>query len=177
VTREPDERPEGEGEIPSTEDAVISHVLDAIRGGATPDVVPAQSSTLGFAEFLAVEAELDQRWPETVIEPSLDRIAALVDVLGEPHRGYPVVHLTGTNGKTSTARMIDALLTEVGLRTGRYTSPHLQRATERINIDNRPIRPERYVEVYRDVEPFRRSSRSAWADVGTPPTSPTGRSQ
>ena len=62
-------------------------------------------------------------------------------LLGEPQRGYPVVHLTGTNGKTSTARMVDALLTEIGLRTGRYTSPHLQRATERINIDNRPITP------------------------------------
>jgi dihydrofolate synthase / folylpolyglutamate synthase len=154
VTREPDELPEGEGEVPSPEDAVLSHVLDAIRGGDTPDVVPAQSSTAGFAEFLAVEAELDRRWPETVMEPSLDRIAALVDVLGEPHRGYPVAHVTGTNGKTSTARMIDALLTEVGLRTGRYTSPHLQRATERINVDNRPVTPERYVEIYRDVMPF-----------------------
>jgi dihydrofolate synthase/folylpolyglutamate synthase len=158
VTREPDELPEGEGEVRSpeeaAEDAVVAHVLDAIRGGDTPDVVPAQSSTLGFAEFLAVEQELDRRWPESKMEPSLDRISALVDVLGEPQRGYPVVHLTGTNGKTSTARMVDALLTEIGLRTGRYTSPHLQLATERINIDNRPITPERYVQVYRDVKPF-----------------------
>jgi dihydrofolate synthase/folylpolyglutamate synthase len=154
VTREPDERPEGEGDVASPEDAVLSHVLDAIRGGDTPDVIPAQSSTIGFAEFLAVERELDRRWPETVMEPSLDRISALVDVLGEPHRGYPVVHVTGTNGKTSVARMVDALLTEVGLRTGRYTSPHLQRATERINVDNRPVTAERYVEVYRDVKPF-----------------------
>ncbi|MBN9099238.1 MULTISPECIES: folylpolyglutamate synthase/dihydrofolate synthase family protein [unclassified Pseudonocardia] len=146
--------PEGEGEIPSPEDAVISHVLDAIRGGDTPDVVPPTSTVASYAEFLAVEAELDKRWPETVMEPSLERISALVDALGEPHRGYPVVHLTGTNGKTSTARMVDALLTEIGLRTGRYTSPHLQRATERINVDNRPITPERYVELYRDVLPF-----------------------
>ena len=50
--------------------------------------------------------------------------------------------------------MVDALLTEIGLRTGRYTSPHLQRAAERINIDNRPITPERYVEIYRDIAPF-----------------------
>ncbi len=146
--------PEGEGGIPEPEDAVISHVLDAIRGGDTPDIVPATSSVVSFAEFLAVEAVLDRRWPETVMEPSLDRIAALVDAMGEPHRGYPVVHLTGTNGKTSTARMVDALLTEIGLRTGRYTSPHLQRATERINVDNRPVTPERYVELYRDVLPF-----------------------
>ncbi|MDN5857098.1 MAG: bifunctional folylpolyglutamate synthase/dihydrofolate synthase [Pseudonocardia sp.] len=108
----------------------------------------------GFAEFLAVDAVLDKRSPETVIEPSLEKIAALVELLGEPHRGYPVVHLTGTNGKTSTARMIDALLSEIGLRTGRYTSPHLQRATERITIDNRPIGPERFVEIYHDVRPY-----------------------
>lgn len=146
--------PEGDGEIPSPEDAVVSHVLDAIRGADSPDVVPETSSVASYAEFLAVEAELDKRWPETVMEPSLDRIAALVDALGDPHRGYPVVHLTGTNGKTSTARMVDALLTELGLRTGRYTSPHLQRATERINVDNRPVTPERYVELYRDVVPF-----------------------
>ncbi len=108
----------------------------------------------GFAEFVAVEAALDRRWPETVMEPSTERIAALVDVLGTPQRGYPVVHLTGTNGKTSTARMADALLTEIGLRTGRYTSPHLQQATERISVDNRLVTPERYVEIYRDVAPF-----------------------
>jgi dihydrofolate synthase / folylpolyglutamate synthase len=146
--------PEGEGEIPAPEDAVISHVLDAIRGADSPSVLPETSSVADFAEFLAVEAALDQRWPETVMEPSVERISALVDVLGEPHRGYPVVHLTGTNGKTSTARMVDALLSEIGLRTGRYTSPHLQRATERINIDNRPVSPERYVALHRDVAPF-----------------------
>ena len=146
--------PEGEGELPAPEDALVSHVLDAIRGSDTPDVVPETSTVAGFAEFLAVEAALDRRWPESVMEPSLERIAALVELLGEPQRGYPVVHLTGTNGKTSTARMVEALLSEIGLRTGRYTSPHLQLATERISIDRRPITPERYVEVYRDVLPF-----------------------
>ncbi|MFP5022204.1 bifunctional folylpolyglutamate synthase/dihydrofolate synthase [Pseudonocardia phyllosphaerae] len=135
------------------QEAVIAAVLDEIRGGDTPDVVPAQSSVAGYAEFLAVDAALDRRWPESVMEPSLERMEALCDALGEPQRGYPIAHLTGTNGKTSTSRMIDALLTEVGLRTGRYTSPHLQRATERINLDNRPITPERYVEAYREVEP------------------------
>ncbi|HEY2204574.1 MAG TPA: folylpolyglutamate synthase/dihydrofolate synthase family protein [Pseudonocardia sp.] len=106
------------------------------------------------AEFAAVEAELDQRWPESTLEPSLDRIRALVDVLGDPQMSFPVVHVAGTNGKTSTARMIDALLTQVGLRTGRYTSPHLQRATERITLDGEPISPERYVEVYREIQPY-----------------------
>ena len=105
-------------------------------------------------EFLDVENELNQRWPETKLEPSLDRIKALAHVLGDPHTTYPVVQLTGTNGKTSTSRMVDALFTRIGLRTGRYTSPHLQLATERISLDNAPISPDRYVEVYRDIEPY-----------------------
>jgi dihydrofolate synthase/folylpolyglutamate synthase len=143
-----------DGPSDEREDAILSHVLDAVRGAGSPDVVPATSSVVAYAEFLAVEAELDKRWPESAMQPSLERITALVELLGDPQRGYPTVHLTGTNGKTSTARMVDALLTEIGLRTGRYTSPHLQRATERINLDNRPVPPERYVDVYRDVAPF-----------------------
>ncbi|MBN9799848.1 bifunctional folylpolyglutamate synthase/dihydrofolate synthase [Pseudonocardia sp. UM4_GMWB1] len=137
-----------------TQEALIAAVLDEIRGGGDPDVVPAQSTVTGYAEFLAVDAALDRRWPESVMEPSLERMQALCDALGDPQCGYPVVHLTGTNGKTSTSRMVDALLTEIGLRTGRYTSPHLQRATERINLDNRPVTPERYVAAYREVEPL-----------------------
>ncbi|MGI5131687.1 bifunctional folylpolyglutamate synthase/dihydrofolate synthase [Pseudonocardia sp. CA-107938] len=150
----PEPGAEGTGELPDPEDALIARVLDQIRGAETPDVVPAQSTVAGFAEFLAVDAVLDQRWPETVMEPSLEKMRAVVELLGDPHRGYPVVHLTGTNGKTSTARMIDAILSEIGLRTGRYTSPQLQRTTERINIDNRPITAERFVELYRDVLPY-----------------------
>jgi len=105
-------------------------------------------------ELQQVESELDTRWPETKIAPSLDRIAALVDVLADPHRAYPVLQIAGTNGKSSTTRMIDALLSRLGLRTGRFTSPHLQSVTERISLDNEPISPERYVEVFRDLEPY-----------------------
>lgn len=101
-----------------------------------------------------VEAELNTRWPETKIEPSLDRIAALTHVLGDPQRGYPALHVAGTNGKTSTARLLDAVLSRIGLRTGRTTSPHLQLVTERISIDNAPIDPLRYVEVYQDIQPY-----------------------
>jgi dihydrofolate synthase/folylpolyglutamate synthase len=101
-----------------------------------------------------VETELNSRWPETKIEPTLQRIGALVDLLGDPHKTYPILHVAGTNGKTSVTRMIDALLTRIGLRVGRYTSPHLQLVTERIAIDGAPIPPERYAEVYRDVEPY-----------------------
>ncbi|WP_436495183.1 bifunctional tetrahydrofolate synthase/dihydrofolate synthase [Actinokineospora sp. HUAS TT18] len=105
-------------------------------------------------ELHQVESELDTRWPETKIAPSLERIAALVDLIADPHRAYPVLQVAGTNGKSSTTRMIDALLTRVGLRTGRFTSPHLQLVTERISLDNAPISPERYVEVFRDLEPY-----------------------
>ncbi len=86
--------------------------------------------------------------------PDLDRIADLLDLLGEPQRGYPSIHLTGTNGKTSTARMIDALLRGFGVRTGRYTSPHLERVTERIAIDGEPLDTERFAAVYDEVAPL-----------------------
>ena len=107
-----------------------------------------------LAALREVETGLDRRWPESRIEPSLVRIAALVDLLGSPQRCYPVLHIAGTNGKTSVARMLDALLSRMGLRVGRYTSPHLQQVTERISVDGTPISPERYVEAYQDIEPY-----------------------
>jgi dihydrofolate synthase / folylpolyglutamate synthase len=107
-----------------------------------------------IAALLQVEHLLDQRWPETRIEPSLTRIAALMDLLGSPQRGYPSIHIAGTNGKTSVARMVDALLTALHRRTGRTTSPHLQSAVERIAIDGKPISPAQYVSSYREIEPF-----------------------
>ena len=107
-----------------------------------------------IAALIAVEHVLDQRWGETKIEPSLARISALMDMLGSPQRNYPSIHIAGTNGKTSVARMVDALLTSLNQRTGRTTSPHLQSVTERIAIDNRPISPARYVDTYREIEPF-----------------------
>ncbi|MGP3633233.1 bifunctional tetrahydrofolate synthase/dihydrofolate synthase [Streptomyces sp. 24-1644] len=102
----------------------------------------------------AVEQELAGRWGETKLEPSVTRIAALMDVLGEPQRAYPSIHITGTNGKTSTARMIEALLNAFDLRTGRYTSPHVQSITERISLDGAPIEAERFVETYEDIKAY-----------------------
>jgi dihydrofolate synthase/folylpolyglutamate synthase len=107
-----------------------------------------------LAALLQVEYLLDQRWPETKLEPSTARIAALMEMLGSPQLNYPCIHIAGTNGKTSVARMVDALLTALHQRTGRTTSPHLQSAVERISIDNQPISPARYVETYREIEPF-----------------------
>ncbi|WP_169989047.1 folylpolyglutamate synthase/dihydrofolate synthase family protein [Microbispora sp. H10836] len=100
-----------------------------------------------------IEKALVARWPESRIDPSLDRIAALTDRLGNPQRAVPAVHITGTNGKTSTARMIDALLRATGRRTGRYTSPHLQSVRERIVLDGEPIGEAEFAEVYDLVLP------------------------
>ncbi len=101
-----------------------------------------------------VEAELRTRWPESRLSPTLVRMAALADALGTPQDAFPVVQITGTNGKTSTARMIDSLLRSFGLRVGRFTSPHLTSVTERIVIDGEPISEERFVEVYDEIAPF-----------------------
>ncbi len=103
-------------------------------------------------EVLAVvEAALLKRWPESRIEPSMDRIAALVDALGSPQLSYPTIHIGGTNGKTSTSRMVDALLTELEYRTGRFTSPHLESILERISIKGEPITPEGFIASYNDI--------------------------
>jgi dihydrofolate synthase/folylpolyglutamate synthase len=120
-----------------------------------PDPLPDPDPTPDeIASLLQVEHLLDQRWPETKIEPSTSRIEALMELLGSPQRAYPCIHIAGTNGKTSVARMIDALLTALHRRTGRTTSPHLQSAVERISIDGKPISPALYVETYREIEPF-----------------------
>ena len=83
--------------------------------------------------------------------PSLDRIRALVALMGDPQLAYPVIHLTGTNGKGSTARMITALLTARGLSVGTYTSPDLERVNERLAWNGEPISDEGLAEVVEAV--------------------------
>ncbi|MGK5677001.1 bifunctional folylpolyglutamate synthase/dihydrofolate synthase [Micromonospora sp. URMC 106] len=106
-------------------------------------------------DFAAVEAELAGRG-FTRMAFELDKIESLLDLLGSPQRAYPSIHLTGTNGKTSTARMIDSLLRAFGLHTGRYTSPHLETVRERISLDGEPVGEERFTATYREVEPLAR---------------------
>lgn len=102
----------------------------------------------------AIEQALLKRWPETRIAPTLERIAALVDALGSPQLTYPTIHVGGTNGKTTTARMIDSLLFEMGLRTGRFTSPHLESYLERISINGQPIDPKAMIFSYNDIAAY-----------------------
>lgn len=106
------------------------------------------------ARIEAIEAALLKRWPETRIEPTLERIAALVDILGSPQLTYPTIHIGGTNGKTSTSRMIDSLLFEMGLRTGRFTSPHLESFLERIAINGEPISAAELIYSYNDIAAY-----------------------
>ncbi len=101
-----------------------------------------------------VEAALATRWPESRLDPSLDRVRDLLHLLGDPQAALPVVLVAGTNGKTSTARMVDALLRAFGLRVGRYTSPHLESVTERIALDGVPVDAERFVAAYAEVAPY-----------------------
>jgi len=102
----------------------------------------------------AIEKALLARWPENRIAPTLERIAALVDILGSPQLTYPTIHVGGTNGKTTTARMIDALLFEMGLRTGRFTSPHLESYLERISINGQPIDAKELIFSFNDISPY-----------------------
>lgn len=101
-----------------------------------------------------IEQALLNRWPETRINPTLERIALLADLLGSPQLSYPTIHIAGTNGKTTTTRLIDSLCFELGLRTGRFTSPHLESFLERISINGEPISEAAMIATYEDVAPY-----------------------
>jgi dihydrofolate synthase/folylpolyglutamate synthase len=100
----------------------------------------------------AVDA-LYARMP-TRMGPSLDRISRLAELLDHPERTAPALHLTGTNGKTTTARMVASLLAAFGVGAGVYTSPHLQDVRERVALATRPISPDEFAETWAYLEPF-----------------------
>lgn len=101
-----------------------------------------------------IYSEILERAPEHKVQPSLERVRAVTELLGDPQRTFRSFHITGTNGKTSVSRMVEQLVGSMGLRTGRFTSPHLHSVRERITIDGEPISPERFVEVWEDVAPY-----------------------
>src|SRR6201986_3271813 len=116
---------------------------------------PDRGMTGNYADPLReIEKQIFARRPEHSINPSLERISALTALLGDPQRAYPVIHVTGTNGKTSTARMIESLLRARGLRTGLFTSPHLSSMRERISLDGQPLDEQRFVELYEEIVPY-----------------------
>jgi dihydrofolate synthase/folylpolyglutamate synthase len=125
----------------------VSNAPDAVQRDAAHQLVLAR-------RMREVEASILSRAPEHDLEPSLDRIRAVMELLGDPQSTFPVIHVTGTNGKTSTARIIEALLRELGLNTGRFTSPHLHSMLERIAVGGHPVDAERFLAAYDEVIPF-----------------------
>lgn len=127
------------------------------------------------AERVAVDNELSgiydeilTRNPEHKIAPTLQRVHDVLDILGDPHSSYPSIHITGTNGKTSTARMIDSLLSAFGVRVGRFTSPHLTDPRERVCLEGEAISPRGFIAAYRDVEPYIRMVDEKSEETGGP---------
>ncbi|MGD8150338.1 bifunctional folylpolyglutamate synthase/dihydrofolate synthase [Ornithinimicrobium sp. Y1694] len=106
------------------------------------------------ARYAQVVEEILARTPEHMPEPTLHRVQRVMELMGDPQRAFPVIQLTGTNGKTSTSRMVERILREMGLRTGRFTSPHLHDMRERIALDGQPISIESFLAAYDDVMPF-----------------------
>ena len=119
----------------------------------TDNAAKAQDSATAVTALERVEKALAGRFPHHLV-PDLARITELMDLLGQPQRSYPSIHLTGTNGKTTTARMIDSLLRAFGLRPGRYTSPHLESVTERISINGVPLTGSEFAAAYDDIAPY-----------------------
>lgn len=115
-----------------------------------------------------VYGELLDRAPENKMEPRLDAVQRAVDILGNPEKSAPVIHITGTNGKTSTARMVESLLLAHDLRVGRYTSPHLEKVTERISLDGQPVADETFVRIYGEIAPYLQLVDNELAERGEP---------
>ena len=116
--------------------------------------MPRSSRPAMSPELREVYAALLDRAPENRIEPDLSRITRVMELMGDPQRSYRTIRIAGTNGKTTTARIVERILREAGLRTGRTTSPHLRSPAERIAIDGASIDEDGFLQAYRDVEPF-----------------------
>ncbi|PJM75181.1 bifunctional folylpolyglutamate synthase/dihydrofolate synthase [Bifidobacterium simiarum] len=108
------------------------------------------------------------RAPEHDFDPKIDRMATIMDMLGNPQQSFRVVHITGTNGKGSTARMVESICRHYGLRTGLYTSPHVEKVTERIRIDGQQLSDDEFVDIWDQVKDFIDLLDAKSAEVGDP---------
>lgn len=120
------------------------------------------------AASAAIYRHLLSRTPEHDIDPTKKRVRQVLDVLGDPQDAYPSIHIAGTNGKTSTTKIAAALLSAFGLRTGSFTSPHLQDVRERIAINTKPLTPAQFVAAWEDVAPYIELIDQKNAEVGQP---------
>lgn len=132
-------------------------------GSARPADTPEELEALR-----EVYAGILGRAPEHDVAPSTERVEAVCDLLGHPERAYRVLHVAGTNGKTSTSRMAERLLREHGLRTGLFTSPHLTSVTERIQVDGQPLSAAAFVAAWQDVAPYVHMVDARSAETGGP---------
>ena len=132
------------------------------------DLLAAARAVEVSARMREVESEILSRAPEHRVQPSLERVEWALDLLGNPERAYRNIHITGTNGKTSTARMAERLLAATGMRTGRFTSPHLATIRERIALDGEPISEEGFIAAWEDVAPYIRMVDERSAAAGGP---------
>ena len=107
-----------------------------------------------FETAQQVYEHLLSRAPENKMEPRMQPMRDIMSLLGDPQTSAPVIHLTGTNGKTTTARIIEQVLIAHGLRTGRYTSPHLSKVTERISLDGQPVDDDTFVRIWNEIAPL-----------------------
>lgn len=139
-------------------------MTDRRRGGGGGETAAQLAAREVYREILG-------RAKEHEVDPTLEPVREVCALLGDPQRALRVVHVTGTNGKTSTARMLERLLREHGLRTGRFTSPHLTDVRERIAIDGEPVSAELFVAVYHEVLPSVRIVDERLADQGRAPLS------
>jgi dihydrofolate synthase/folylpolyglutamate synthase len=137
---------------------------------AAEAVAAAEAAEAAEARMVQVRREILARAPEHDVVPDLSRVAAVCELLGDPQQAFRVVHVTGTNGKTSTTRIVERLLREHGLRTGRFTSPHLTDVRERIAVDGEPLDAQRFVEVYEEVAPYVELVDKRQAESGQPRT-------
>ncbi|MCF2705779.1 bifunctional folylpolyglutamate synthase/dihydrofolate synthase [Arcanobacterium haemolyticum] len=143
------------GLIAGPDPSVVEEIRDEDEAGAASDPTALLAQKVELDERVEeIYQSIVARAPEHKVQPSLDRVRDCLDMMGNPQKAYRAVHITGTNGKTSTSRMIEALLRERGLRTGRFTSPHLTSVRERISIDGRAISREDFIETWEDVAPF-----------------------
>ena len=152
-------------------DEGLSLPINMGDGAAAADAdkpVVREVTAADMAALAEVEAELDQRWNETTIDPTLSRMELLMDLLGNPERSFATIHVAGTNGKTSTVRMIESLMRAFHRRTGRTTSPHLQLVMERIAIDGQPLHPQDYVRIWREIQPYVEMADAESAKQGGP---------
>ncbi len=120
------------------------------------------------AELNVVYEDLITRTPEHDFDPTLDRVQQVLYILGDPQDAYPILHIAGTNGKTSTTRLSAALLSGFGLRTGTFTSPHLISVRERIQVNGKPLSAREFLSAWQDVSPYIDMVDEKAEEAGTP---------